>query len=150
VLIVGCVVGALLISVLALTVFVEWMEVTERRFETYEEAAKSGLVGEGRTEGWVPRSASYIHVRRDIDSNELWLAFSAPHDVIATRMSHCTPLSPSEVRYPRYWPRGWWPESLGHSTRSHSAAYKYYRCQPESVTAVDERGTRVFEWFFSS
>jgi hypothetical protein len=53
------------------------------------------------------------------------------------------------VKYPHYRPRGWWPESLGHSTRFRSAAYKYYQCQPESVTAVDEAGDKVFEWFFS-
>ena len=144
------VVGILLTSALVLGFFVERTEVTERHFETYEQAAKSGLVGEGRIRGWVPRSASYIHVRANVESNAMWLSYRAPREVIATRVSGCSPLSPSDVRYPHYRPRGWWPESLGQGARTPRAAFAYYRCQPESVTAVTEAGERVFEWFFSS
>jgi hypothetical protein len=52
-------------SAMVLVLFGDSMAVEERHFQTYQEAAKSGLVGEGRLRRWVPISASYIHVRAD-------------------------------------------------------------------------------------
>jgi hypothetical protein len=126
-------------------------EVTEHHFKTYDEAARSGLVGEGRINGWVPRSAVDIHVLVDVESNEMWLSFRAAPEHIASRVRSCAALSFDEVRYPHYRPRGgWWPESLSPGASQRSTAFKYYRCETESVTAVDEARGEVFEWHFSS
>jgi hypothetical protein len=127
------------------------IEVTEQHFKTYDEAAKSGLVGEGRINGWVPRSAVDIHVRVDAESNARWLSFRAAREHIASRMRSCVALSPGEVKYPHYRPRGgWWPESLSPDGTKRSTAFKYYRCEKMSVTAVDDDRGEVFEWHFSS
>ena len=128
-----------------------WGEVTEHHFKTYDEAAKSGLVGEGRINGWVPRSAVDIHVRVDVESNAMWLSYRAAREHIASRMRSCVALSPGEVKYPHIRPRGgWWPESLSPDASKRSTAFKYYRCERMSVTAVDEDRGEVFEWHFSS
>ena len=128
-----------------------WVEVTEHHFKTYDEAAKSGLVGEGRINGWVPRSAIDIHVRVDAESNAMWLSFKAAPEHIVSRVRSCAALSEGEVKYPQYRPRGgWWPESLSPGGSKRSTAFKYYRCETGSVTAVDEDRGEVFEWHFSS
>jgi len=132
-------------------VFVSWMEVTEGHFRTYDAAAKSGLVGEGQTHGWVPRTAFDIHFRGDVDSNEMWVAFKAPREAIIGRLRRCTALSPAEVAHPRYRPRGtWWPEALGPNPVVSGAAFRYYRCERGTFTAVDEARSQMFEWRLSS
>jgi hypothetical protein len=132
-------------------VFVSWMEVTERHFTTYDDAAKSGLVGEGRLHGWVPKTAFDIHFRGDVDSNEMWVAFKAPRETLVGRLRRCTAMSPADVTHPRYRPRGaWWPDALGPDPGVRSAALKYYRCERDTFTAVDEARGRMFEWRLSS
>ena len=43
------------------------------------------------------------------------------------------------MTHPRYRPRGaWWPEALGPDPGTRSRALKYYRCERDTFTAVDE------------
>ena len=130
---------------------VSWMEVTERHFKTYDDAAKSGLVGEGQKHGWVPRTAFDIHFRGDVESNEMWVAFKAPREALVGRLRRCTGMSPADVAHPRYRPRGtWWPEGLGPDPGTRSRAFKYYRCAPDTFTAVDEARGQMFAWRLAS
>jgi hypothetical protein len=140
-----------LTALIGFGVFVSWMEVTEHHFKTYDDAARSGLVAEGGTHGWVPKTASDIHFRGDVESNEMWVAFKAPREALVGRLRRCAAMSPADVAHPRYRPRGtWWPEGLGPDPGIRSRAFKYYRCEGDTFTAVDEARGQIFAWRLAS
>ena len=145
----------LLLSLSVLLVFVfggcGWFEVSEKTFQTHEDAVKADWVGEGRRiPAYIPKSAVEIRVRADAESNETWLFFRAPTEDIRSMVARCEALLPADVKYPRDSPGDWWPKALRPGTREPSSSHKYYRCQDNAVTAVDQGRGEAFEWHFSS
>lgn len=117
-------IGFLLCFFLALSYFFNYMEVVDTYYPTLLAAKASGVVGKGK---WVPPilppSASDIHERHDIDTNEVWIKFRFDLCDLAVLLKQLEELSTKDIsslklwglRTPRWWHKrrpDWWPALL--------------------------------------
>jgi hypothetical protein len=104
---------------LALLVVAGCSDRYESSYATYADAKSRGALGPGKwLPEFLPRSAREIREEHDIDTNELWVAFTFEEELSApascARSSHQAVL---DDRAPRWWLQA--AEGLGSSVQSY-------------------------------
>jgi hypothetical protein len=93
------------LMLLALSVTEGWSDRYATYFQTYADAKRAGALGPGKwLPAFLPASATEIREEHDIDTNELWVAFTLGRDFSAP--SSCSPSLDKAVaddRGPQWW-----------------------------------------------
>jgi len=112
--------------------FVFDLEIVEQRFADWKEISESSAGGEP---SWilqvVPREATDIRICNDIDTGQLWLAYSHHSEALQLPWSSCEVIPPGEVTSSRYRPShktSWWRDAYSKMSAP-GAAPQYQRCK---------------------
>jgi len=110
-------------------------EVHDRQYEDYAALAAAGEVERGWAPKFLPNSATNIHLKYDLDSNAILMAFDLPAADAEELARSCTarahPLPPALTA-------DWWPPDL-----FADPAASFYQC-PQGYLAL--RGSSGFYW----
>lgn len=125
-------------------------EIHEKTFESASDIKKQGLDKAGRTFFQVPlvRSASNINFAVDIDTNEIWIAYSysrldSPSDLAVACVAR--PDLPESMVRRR--PASWWPVELVKTDSSipyqTSRVYAFLQCGHNGWLAINSQKSFV-------
>jgi hypothetical protein len=146
----------LLLLALSTLVGCELLEEKESHYATYEQAEREGAVKRGWIPAYVPRSATNIRERHDLDTNDQALRFNAPREDIKRIVAEMAPLNwraarASGARYVE-WIDDWPPEltQSGALDEEKEVALDTFVSQSISrganCAAIDWKTLVVFAW----
>ncbi len=128
-----------------------------RYYSEYHDAVTAGELARGWLPGWLPTSASDIHLQSDLDTSEIWLRCRLSTSVSAELRSQLRPLSEAEVTAaPWSRPRSasaWWPRNLVQQQPADDIALNAelfaappHRDTSEFIVAFSRVELEVFAW----
>lgn len=122
-------------------------------YATFAEAEADGLVGKGWIPRFVPKTASDVHLSYNLDTNEIWLRFSAPAADIEALERSLRPLASGDVSFPRERRsrlRRWWPAALIERDEGARDRFRFFSFFDEdarrTIVAIDIAAGRVWCW----
>lgn len=127
------------------------IESPEKLFLDSKAAIKSGMTGEGK---WIPQalllnSASNIHLKYDIDTNEIWVSFSFDGIEKLTFLDQCSENKIIPPRYSRVMKISWWPQNLfTKEGEANTECYNYYNCSDVlgGMVAIPSSSRNLHYW----
>jgi hypothetical protein len=130
-------------------------ESPEEVYSDYNTAIESEIFGDGK---WVPvsllpSSAKNIHVKYDIDSNEVWLLFDYDSISSLNIKSICLRILIRKEMLPRYNRSAeisWWPSSITNQTgySKMDEEFVFYNCMAiyDGMVAIDAKRKKFYYW----
>ena len=70
------------------------LEVQEAEYEHYQQMIEDGAIERGWVPSFVPASASGIHERHDLDTNQVWVRFHFDPTHLESMVGGCRKTSP--------------------------------------------------------
>jgi hypothetical protein len=118
-------------------------ENIEVNYSDYEEASKNGVVP---PDAWLPvflpKSATDIKERHNIDTNETWVFFKYKEIDKTELIKACVVLSIDKVIFPRSdrsFVISWW-EDLSETT------FNFFQCEQNSFLAIKNNSHEAYFW----
>lgn len=138
----------ILIALVALLsiLFIYDYEIVESHFNNYKEASRNGVIPE---DGWIPQflpeTATNIHERHHVDTNETWVRFSFQSKDVNFWATKCSSIALESVSFPRSDRSdkiSWWNLKRGSKNRN----FKYFECGASLFLAIDEINLEAYYW----
>ena len=123
-------------------------DYVESRYDDLAAARAAGAVASGWIPSFLPSSATAIRETHNLDTNEVWVTFSAAREVV-DGVEACEHSSRGEVVLPRKARLTRWPDVLSEGSgggQSTPSSYVFYRCGTTAFVAVDEANAKGFFW----
>jgi hypothetical protein len=123
-------------------------DTNEQTFATLSEASAKGALGEG---AWLPKflppSSSDITVRFNIDTNEVWVAFSWDGVNRGELAKQCHNAVASDILLPERSP-SWWPVELTQTAPRSAASMgtELHTCSDGGFAALQPAAKRAYYW----
>jgi hypothetical protein len=124
-------------------------------YPKYEDAVKEGAVKRGWIPGWVPTTATEIHEQHDLDTNNVWVKFTAPVSEKTRITAGLKKLSDTEilkVTTPHPSRTDWWFEGLVQQSPANDNALNaeiyVVKCSENRVghIALERTTDKVYYW----
>lgn len=122
----------------------KWFETRETYYPNLDAAVKAGEVERGWIPLYVPKSATDIRIKYDIENNQTWLAFRSPTADLSSMWDSCKQITQSEISFPPKRPSSWWPLALTQDQKP-ATKYRYYTCKEGGFMAIHEN--EIFYWY---
>jgi hypothetical protein len=136
----------------ALSVIILLITAACERVESVYPDARAAISAGEIERGWIPAflppSAKDIHVKYDLDTNEVWLRFSMDPSEVGSIENSCRRIETVEAVLPER-AGFWWPERLTEEQGSalhQSGGYTHYRCENGGSIAIKRAGREVLYW----
>lgn len=139
----------LLVAILGISVSAcDYFDTEERVYADANEAITSGALDRGWIPPFLPASAKEITEKHNLDTNEVWVAFSLDPNEFSGIEKSCQKIEWNESQLPRIRGGDWWPDSLAMEVHSSQKASEYtsYQCENGGMIAVDSSRGKVFYW----
>jgi hypothetical protein len=117
-------------------------ETVQSSYDTYALFDGSKSQSGGWVPPWLPKSATNIVEKHNLDTNARMWSASVPVGVEVSLPASCVPAKRSELSAVPY-EAIWWPESVQAAASNIDQRFFYFRCGPENVGLAREGGQLI-------